>query len=92
MQLSENEDGSALVLNVLDRTEEDGELSLDLSVFNVADGEYGGSMLYADSLLSMNTLNDRQIKEKDTAVTVKDGVITLEVRKLSFTEYIINRG
>lgn len=92
VQLSENEDGSALVLNVLDRTEEDGELSLDLSVFNVADGEYGGSMLYADSLLSMNTVNDRQIKEKDTAVTVKDGVITLEVRKLSFSEYIINRG
>ena len=84
--------GSTLVLNVLDRTEEDGELTLDLSAFNVPDGEYGGSMLYADSLLSMNTLNDRQIKEKDAALTVKDGVITLEVRKLSFTEYIINRG
>ena len=92
VQLSENEDGSALVLNVLDRTEEDGELTLDLSVFGVDDGEYGGKMLYAESLLSMNTQNDRQIKEKETSVTVKDGVITLTVHRLSFSEYIIGKG
>ncbi len=91
IQLSETEDGDFLVLNILDRCEEDGGLELDLSVFGVPDGEYGGICLCGDSLISMNTLNDTQVKERPAAVNVKDGVLYAKVRKLSFSEFVIKK-
>ena len=89
VQLSVNKDDTALVLNLLNRTEEDGEIELDLTAFPVADGEAQGILLSADSLLSMNTLHDEQVSEKPAAVTVQDGVVKTVVKRLSFGEYII---
>ncbi|MBO4327037.1 MAG: hypothetical protein J5950_07180 [Clostridia bacterium] len=90
IQLSINKDGTALVLNVLDRVEEDGNIDIDVSQYSVKDGEYKGVILTGDSLLSMNTLNDKQVAEHDASISVKDGHIIADVRKLSFAEYIIN--
>ncbi|MBR7063337.1 MAG: hypothetical protein IKI42_09935 [Clostridia bacterium] len=89
VQLSVNVSGDTLVLNVLSRTEEGGELDLDLSAFNVTDGEYGGVMLCGDSLLSMNRLNDRRVREDFVSVRVNAGMLSMHVRPLSFAEYLI---
>ena len=90
VQLSVNKDGTALVLNLLNRTEEDGEVEIDLTAFAVAEGEARGVLLSADSLLSMNTLRDQQVAEYPDAVTVTGGVIKTAVKRLSFGEYIIS--
>ena len=89
IQLSETEDGGALVLNILDRAEKDDTLQLDLSVFNVADGEYAGVILHGDSLVSMNRYNDTQVKESPASVTVRNGIVYADVLKLSFYEFVI---
>ena len=89
VQLSVNRDGTALVLNLLNRTEEDGEVEIDLTAFAVAEGEARGVLLSADSLLSMNTLHDEQVTESPDAVTVTGGVIKTAVKRLSFGEYVI---
>jgi alpha-N-arabinofuranosidase len=89
VQLSINEDGTALVLNILNRSEEDGDVELDLSVFDVTDGEAKGVLLAADDLLSMNKLGDSQITEREASVTVADKTVKVAVRKLSYGEYII---
>lgn len=89
VQLSMNEDGSALILNLLNRSEEDGEIELDLTAFSTADGQAQGISLYADSLLSMNTLNDQQIRETAVSLNVKGGKITAVVPKQSYAEYVI---
>ena len=89
VQLSEDESGRSLVLNVLNRTEDGGALELDLSEFGVQDGEYDGLILAGDSLVSMNRLNDQQIKESPVSVTVRRGRIDMNVRRLSFSEYVI---
>ncbi len=90
VQLSEDESGWNLVLNILNRAEDDGELELDLSEFGVKDGEYGGVILSGDSLISMNRLNDAQIGEAPASVTVTNGRIKMTVRRLSFAEYVIS--
>ena len=92
VQLSVNKDGTALVLNLLNRTEEDGEVELDLSAFSVADAEAEGILLSADSLLSMNTLLDQQVAERPDTVTVQNGIVKATVRRLSFGEYVIPLG
>ena len=89
VQLSRNEAGDALVLNLLNRTEEAGLVELDLSAFDVADGEVTGVLLAAEELLSMNRLGDLQIAERVDSQTVKDKVISVTVPKLSYGEYII---
>ena len=89
VQLSVNEAGSALVLNVLNRTEEEDVLELDLSVFDVADGQAEGVLLSADSLLSMNRLHDQQITELEDSITVANKIVKTTVPKLSYGEYII---
>ena len=89
VQLSVNRDGTALVLNLLNRTEEDGEVELDLTAFSVPDGTAEGILLSADSLLSMNTLHDEQVSEKPAVVTVQNGVVKTTVKRLSFGEYVI---
>ena len=89
VQLSVNKDGTALVLNLLNRAEEDEEVELDLTAFAVADGEARGVLLAADSLLSMNTLNDTQVAESPDTVTVRSGVVKATVKRLSFGEYVI---
>ena len=88
-QLSVNKDSTALVLNLLNRTEEDGEVELDLTAFPVRDGEARGILLAADSLLSMNTLNDTQVAETPHTIAVENGRIRAAVRRLSFGEYVI---
>jgi alpha-N-arabinofuranosidase len=94
VQLSEDESGQNLVLNVLNRSENSGTLEIDLSEFDVRDKEYSGVILAGDSLISMNRLNDEQIKEFPASVTVADGRIGMTVRPLSFSEYVfeIRRG
>ncbi len=92
IQLSETEDGGALVLNVLDRSEEDGELELDLSVFCVPDGKYEGVMLHGDSLVSMNRSGDTQVKESPASVTVENKTAKMKIDKLSFYEFVIPKS
>lgn len=89
VQLSVNRDGTALVLNLLNRTEEDGTAEIDLSAFDVAQGEVSGVLLSADSLLSMNTLNNEQVSEKPTSVTVENSAVKVKVARLSYGEYRI---
>ncbi|MBR4205599.1 MAG: hypothetical protein IKQ92_08990 [Clostridia bacterium] len=89
VQLSEDESGENLVLNVLNRSETDGALELDLSEFCVGDGECGGVILSGSSLLSMNRLNDTQIAEHPASVTVADRRVKMTVRRLSYAEYVI---
>lgn len=89
VQLSMNETGNALVLNVLNRSEEDYELQLDLSVFPLSDKEITGNCLIADSLLSMNRLCDTQINREKATLRVADKVAKCSARKLSFAEYVI---
>ena len=89
VQVSEDESGQNIVVNILNRSERDDELELDLSALGVKDGAADGVILTGDSLLSMNRLNDAQIGEAPASVTVADGVIGLTVRRLSFAEYVI---
>ncbi len=89
IQLSMNEQGTALVLNVLNRCEEDGEIVLDLSAFRPADGIHEGVMLCADSLVSMNTLGDQQITEQQVTLQVQGCVANASAPARSFAEYVI---
>lgn len=89
VQLSVNKEGDALVLNVLNRSESDGFLELDISLFDVADGQYSGTVLSGDSLLSMNRLGDAQVKESPASIAVRGRMIRLDVRKLTYSEYVI---
>ena len=89
VQLSLNEAGDALVLNLLNRTDEDGEIELDLSAFTVRDGEAAGVLLAGDDLLAMNTLTDQPIREREASVAIRDRVVKATVQKLSYGEYVI---
>ena len=82
-------EGKNLVVNVLNRSEADGELELDLSEFAVRDGEAGGVLLAGDSLLSMNRLHDTQIRERPAAAEVRDSTFRAAARRLSYAEYIV---
>ncbi len=88
-QLSVNEQGNALVLNVLNKSSDPGELVLDLGVFAVSDGCFEGIALTAPSLESMNTLDDMQIGEIPVSLTVKDRVASVNAKAFSFAEYVI---
>ncbi len=90
IQLSADEEGGALVLNQLNKSEKDEPLQLDVSVFGVPDGTYGGFVLYGDSLISTNKPDDdRKIRKTEAFVTVKDGVISSDIKRLSFAEFVI---
>lgn len=89
VQLSINEQGDALVLNVLNKSEEDCEIALELASFVIANGSYDGISLAAESLVSMNRLNDMRIKEIPVSLTVQGGVASVCARAFSFAEYII---
>ncbi|MBE6724132.1 MAG: hypothetical protein E7576_02880 [Ruminococcaceae bacterium] len=89
VQVSEDEGGQNLVVNILNRSEDDAELELDLSEFSVKDGACGGVMLTGDSLIAMNRLNDAQIRESPASAEVRDGRIRMTVRRLSFAEYVL---
>ena len=92
VQLSVNADGSALVLNILNRSEEDGEVELDLTAFDVPDGEARGVLLAGDELLSMNKLGDQQITEREASVSVANRIVKTVAQKLSYAEYVIPLG
>lgn len=89
VQLSINEARDALILNLLNRSEEDGDVEIDLSVFPVANGEADGHVLIADSLLSMNRWQDMQIRDVSTSMNVMDGFVRCTVPKLSYAEFVI---
>ncbi len=88
-QLSVNADGTALVLCVLNKSEREGELALDLGAFSLEDGICDGVALWADSLISMNTLKDRQIKESGVSLCIRNGVAQVKAQPLSFSEFVI---
>lgn len=89
IQLSMNEPGDALVLNVLNKSEDAEGLELDLSAFPVSDGEYSGSIMYADSLTATNMPGQEQIREYEDKVSVEDKTLKTTIGKLSFAEYVI---
>ncbi|MBE6557837.1 MAG: hypothetical protein E7661_02345 [Ruminococcaceae bacterium] len=89
VQLSMNQEGTALILNLLNRSKESGEAVLDLTAFPVADGKVKGIRLAAESLLSMNRLGDMQVKETEAALAVSDGQLQAEIPPLSFAELVI---
>ena len=89
VQLSMNRDGSALILNLLNRSEEEGELTLDLSAFDADNGEACGFRLCADSLLSMNRLNDMQIREVPASLNLSGRIVQCTVPPLSYGEFTI---
>lgn len=90
VQLSVNKTEDALILNILNRSGEDDEIKLDLSAFPVNDGDAQGEGLQADSLLSMNQLNDMQIRNVIVSLKITNGTINCVVPRLSFAEYKIN--
>lgn len=92
VQLSIDRTGDALILNILNRGEEDGELELDLSAFTIADGTVEGNGLIGDSLLSMNTLHERQVREITPAAVVAGATLKCAAPKLSYAEYTIPLG
>ena len=89
VQLSENRNGDALVLNVLNKSEDEESLELDLSAFPVTGGEYGGYIMYADSLTATNEPGKEQIRETKDTVPVDGKTVKATVRGLSFAEYVI---
>jgi alpha-L-arabinofuranosidase len=92
VQLSENKDGSALVLNVLNRSEQDDEVEIDLSAFGIREGIARGVILKGGELLSMNRLNDQQITEGPAEDgIVRDGILRVPAPRLSFSEYLIEK-
>ena len=89
VQLSVNRDGTALVLNLLNKSQEKGEIVLDIGAFDVHSGCFDGILLVADSTTSMNRLGDMQIREEKACVQVLDGKIVAGAHPLSFAEYVI---
>lgn len=90
VQLSVNEQGDALVLCVLNRSDEDGEIALDLGAFAPQQGSAHGVILSADSPVAMNTMQDRPIKEQQTALWVESCVARAAAPARSFAEYVID--
>ena len=89
VQLSTNEAGDALILNVLNRSEDDSEVEIDLSVFSVCEGVAAGEGLVAESLISMNKLGDMQVREATATLAVTGGAVLCPAPKLSYMEYAI---
>lgn len=89
VQLSVNEQGNALVLNVLNKGDKDDTISLDLGAFAVSDGCFDGIALTAQSPESMNKQEDRQIGEIPVTLAVQERVASVRAKALSFAEYVI---
>ena len=89
VQLSVNQAGDGLVLNLLNRSEENGGVEIDLSAFDVADGEVAGECLVADSLLAMNRLGDAQVQDIATSVPVSQKILECTIPPLSYAEFVI---
>lgn len=86
VQLSESVSGGSLVVNILNRCEEDGTVEIDLSDSGVSDGTYEGVCISAPSLISMNRLNDRQISDGHFTADVRNGIMYADASKLSYGE------
>ena len=89
VQLSVNEQGNALVLNVLNKGDKDDTISLDLGAFEVSDGCFDGIALTAQSPRSMNKQEDMQIGEIPVTLAVQERVASVRAKALSFAEYVI---
>ena len=89
VQLSVNEQGNALVLNVLNKGDKDDTISLDLGAFEVSDGCFDGIALTAQSPESMNKQEDMQIGEISVTLAVQERVASVRAKALSFAEYVI---
>jgi alpha-L-arabinofuranosidase len=89
VQAAYNEDRTNLIIYVYNSSQENVDVELDLSDFDVID-EYIGQMLYADDIYSMNTLkNPDEIKNVPLKGKIKNKLFKLSQRKLSFGEYTI---
>lgn len=89
VQLSLNEAGDALVLNLLNKSECDENIELDLSAYPVTDGEYSGYILCADSLTATNMPGNESVCEFKSTVSVEDTTVKTMIKKLSFSEHMI---
>jgi hypothetical protein len=87
IQLSMNAQGDALVLNVLNKSEDEESFELDLSAFSIPDGEYRGYIMRANSLTATNMPGQEQISEYEDTVSVEDKTVKSTIKKLSFAEY-----
>jgi len=89
VQLSVNEQGNALVLNVLNKGDKHDTISLDLGAFEVSEGCFDGIALTAQSPRSMNKQEDMQIGEIPVTLAVQERVASVRAKALSFAEYVI---
>ena len=90
LQLSYNGDRSALILNVLNRSEEDDTVTVRLDCFAPRlpqQGRYGGRLLSADSLLSMNRLHRSEIRVTAGSCELRGDALCVKAPRLSFAEY-----
>jgi len=95
VQVSLDESGNAVVVNILNRSETPLGLELDLRELLGADGanqyKASGVVLSAPSRFSMNHLGDLQIRREKTAAAAADGVLRYEAAALSYAELVIER-
>ena len=82
-----NAQGDALVLNVLNKSEDEESFELDLSAFSIPDGEYCGYIMRVNSLTATNMPGQEQISEYEDTVSVEDKTVKSTIKKLSFAEY-----
>ncbi len=94
VQISYNGDKTALVVNLLNRSNTDycGQEAIELNLTAVA-GSFvpeSGIRLQADSQISMNTMHQQQICEEPVECpAVENGILRLPAPRLSFAEYVL---
>jgi len=88
VQAAYTDEKDALVINILNFRTKNEEIRIDISEF-VQTGRADGVVLYADSLVSMNTLQKREIRKKSAEAYVSDGMFKVCADKLSFSEYVV---
>ena len=88
-QLSENETKDALVVNVLNKGAARDRVEIDLSAFGIQEGTAEGTVLDADSPVSMNRAGKNEIRENKAEAKIEGGVIRIEAPGLSFSEFVV---
>lgn len=91
VQMSLTEEKDALVLHIMNRSDVEEELQIDVSAF-FETGLGNGTTLYADNLFAMNTLTKKKLLSKNVVCEVKNGVIAMTAEKYSMSEIIISEG
>lgn len=83
---------SRLVVNILNRSGDGvSDVKVDTSELGLPAGEtITGTVLDADSRISMNTLNDRRVRRTQVTLPPPDGTeLTFPASRYSFSEYVI---